>query len=134
MEGSEHHLTCCPRPHALHLSRFVLSARLSTPAADPHTLSIVIATPRSRSPLPEVHQRMKATDSVLSLSLLLNLAIYPTPPRRVTLAFASTHRPTACMVTHSLPHHASQPALIKWPPLPLPIIRVPSLALLPVGP
>lgn len=133
MEGSEHHLTSSPRPRALHLSRFALSARLTTPAADPHTLSIVTATPRSRSPLPEVRRRMKAKDSVPCLSLLLNLAIYPTPPRRVTLGFASTRHPTACTVTHSLPHHASLPALIKWPPLPLPIIRVPSLARLPVG-
>lgn len=133
MEGSGHHLIFSPRPRAPRRSRFALSARLTTHAADPRTLSIVMATPRSHSPLPEVHRRTRAKDSVPCLSLLLNLAIYPTPPRRVTLGFASTHRPTACTVTHSLPHHASLPALIKWPPLPLPIIRVPSLARLPVG-
>ncbi|KAM6905973.1 T-box transcription factor TBX18 isoform 2-T2 [Lycodopsis pacificus] len=131
MVQSEPLLTCSPRPRAPHLSRFALSARLTTPAADPHTLSIAIATPRSHSPLPEVHQLTKVKGSALCLSLLLNLAIYPTPPRRVTLGFVFTHHLTACTVTHSLPHHALQPALIKW--LPLPIIRVPSLARLPVG-
>lgn len=133
MEGLEHHLTCSPRPRAPHPSRFAPSAPLTTPAVDLHTPSIVTATPQSHSPLPEVHRRMKVKDSVPCLSLLLNLAIYPTPPRRVTPVFASTHHPTACMVTHSPPHHASLPALIKWPPLPLPIIRVPSLARLLVG-
>lgn len=133
MEGSQHHLTSSPRPHAPHLSRFALSAPLITPAADPRTLSIVTATLRSRSPLPGAHRCMRARDSVPCLSRRLSSAIYPTPPRRVTPGFASTRRPTACTVTHSLPRHASPPALIKWPPLPLPIIRVPSWARLPVG-
>lgn len=133
MEQSEQHLTCCPHPHAPHLSKFALSAHLTTPAADLHTHSIVTATPQSRSPLPEVHLHMKVKDSVPCLSLPLSLAIYPIPPHRVMPVCASTHHPTACMVTHSPLHHASLPALIKWPPLPLPIIRVPSLAHLLVG-
>lgn len=133
MEGSERHLTFSPLPRAPHPSRFALSARLITPAADPHTLSIVTATPRSHSLLPEVHRYMKVKDSVPCLSLVLNLAIFPIPPHRVTLGFASTHHPIACTVTHSLRHHASLPAPIKWPPLPLPIIRAPSLARLLVG-
>lgn len=133
MEGSDRHHTCSPRPHAPHLSRFALSAHLNTHAVDLHTPSIDSATIQSHSPLPEVHRRMKGKDSVPCLSRLLNLAIYPTPPRRVTPVFASTHHPTACTVTHSLPHHASPPALIKWRPLPLPIIRVPSSARLRVG-
>lgn len=132
MEESEHHLTCSLRPHALHLSRSALSARLITPA-DPHTLSIATATPLSRSLLPEVQRCTKVTDSVPCLSLVLNSAIYPPPPPRVMLGFAFTRHPTACTVTHSLPHRALLPALIKWPPLPLPIIKVPSLARLPVG-
>lgn len=133
MEGSEPRLIFSPRLRAPHLSRFALSARLITPAADPRTLSTVTATPRSRSPLPEVRPCTRAKDSVPCLSLVLSSAIYPTPLRRVTPGFASTRHPTACTVTHSLPHRASLPALIKWPPLPLPITRVPSLAPLPVG-
>lgn len=133
MEQSEHHLTCCPHPRAPRLSRFALSAHLTTPAADQHTPSIVTATPQSRSPLLEDHQRMRVKDSVPCLSLPLSWAIYPTPPHRVMLVFASTHHPTACMVTHSPPHRASLPALIKWLLPPLPIIRAPSLARLLVG-
>lgn len=133
MEGLVRHLTCSPQPHAPHLSRFVLSARLIIPAADRHSLSIVTATPRSHSPLPEVRRCMTAKDSVPCRSPLLNLAIYPTPPLRVTLGFASIHHPTACMATHSLLRHALLQALIKWRLLPLPIIRTPSLARLPVG-
>nr|XP_046229962.1 T-box transcription factor TBX18 isoform X3 [Scatophagus argus] len=72
MAGSEHHLTCSPRHHAPHLSRFALSVHLITAAADLHTLSIVIATPRSRFPLPEVQRCMKVKDSAPCLSLDLN--------------------------------------------------------------
>lgn len=133
MEGLEHHLTCSPRPHAPPLSRFVLSAQLITVAVDPHILFIATATLQSPSPLPEVHRYMTVKDSVHCLFLLLNLVIYPTPPNRVTLGFAFTHHPTACMAITSPRHHASLPALKKWPPLPVPIIRPLSLAHLPVG-
>lgn len=133
MEASEHPLTCSPHLRALRLFRSVPSAQMITPAADPPMLSTATVTPRRPSPLPEVPQCMTAKDYVLCLSRPLSLAIYPAPPIRVMPGFGFTRLPTACTVTHSLPHLALPPVLKKWPLLPLPLTRVTSLALLPVG-
>lgn len=131
MQRLEHRLTCSPHPRAHLLSKFALSAHRTTPVAGRHTPSTVTVTPQSHSPHTEVHLRMKPKDSAPCLSLPLSSAISPTPPHRAMPAFASTRRPTACMVTHFPLRRASLPVLIKWPPQP--IIRVPSLARRPVG-
>lgn len=133
MEGLERHLICSPHLRAHHLSRCARSALQTTLVVGPRIPSTVTATPQSRSPLPEVQLVTKVKDSAPCLFLQLSSAICPTPPRRVTPVFACIHRPTACTVIHSPPHHALLLALIKWPPLPLPVTRVHFLARLPVG-
>lgn len=133
MQRLEHRLTCSPHPRARLLSKFALSAHRTTPVTGRRTPSTVTATPQSHSPHPEVHLRTKPKDSAPCLSLPPSSAISPTPPRRATPASASTRRPTACTVTHFPLRRASPPVLIKWPPLPQPIIRAPSSARRPVG-
>lgn len=133
MEELEDHLICSPH-HRVHLlSKSAPSAHQTTPAPGLHTHYTVTATPRSRSPLTEVRPATTLKDSAPCLSLPLSSAIYQTPLHRVTPASGSTRSPTACTVTHSPRHHASLPALIKCPLLPVPVIRALSWVLLPVG-
>ncbi|KAI3364515.1 hypothetical protein L3Q82_011303 [Scortum barcoo] len=102
-EGSERHLTSSPRPHAPHLSRFAPSARPTTPAADPRTLSIALATPQSRFPLPEVRQRTRAKEGFCSLPLPASQLGYLSNPTPQGYAGLRLHTPPYSLYGYTFP-------------------------------